>query len=120
MDFPQPIPVADLAQRFNAKIIGDASLMALGINEIHKVRPGDVAFSDVQKYFQKTLDSAATVLLLNAPAECPPGKAILVLDAPFEVYDTLVREHRPFRPLEVAISPEADIHPTAIVEPGRS
>lgn len=118
MDFPHPISVLELARRFNAQIIGDETLFATGINEIHKVRPGDVAFSDVKKYFQKTLDSEATVLLLNAPVECPPGKAILVVENPFEVYDSLVREHRPFEPLTEKISPKADIHPTAIIEPG--
>lgn len=118
MDFPRPISVLELAQRFNAQIIGDETLSATGINEIHKVRPGDVAFSDVKKYFQKTLDSDATVLLLNAPAECPPGKVILVVENPFEAYDSLVREYRPFEPLTEAISKQAEIHPTVIVEPG--
>ncbi|MFN0213104.1 MAG: UDP-3-O-(3-hydroxymyristoyl)glucosamine N-acyltransferase [Saprospiraceae bacterium] len=118
MDFPRPIPVLELALRFNAQIIGDETLSASGINEIHKVRPGDIAFSDVKKYFQKTLDSDATVLLLNAPVECPPGKVILIVENPFEVYDTLVREYRPFEPLNTAISSRADIHPTVIIEPG--
>jgi UDP-3-O-[3-hydroxymyristoyl] glucosamine N-acyltransferase len=118
MDFPRPIPVLELALRFKAQIIGDETLSATGINEIHKVRPGDIAFSDVQKYFQKTLESEATVLLLNAPVECPPGKAILIVENPFEVYDSLVREHRPFEPLTDAISGRAEIHSTAIIEPG--
>jgi UDP-3-O-[3-hydroxymyristoyl] glucosamine N-acyltransferase len=118
MRFPQPIPVRDLARRFNAQIIGDESLVAVGINEIHKVTSGDIAFSDVKKYFQKTLDSAATVLLFNEVAECPPGKVILVVANPFEVYDALVREHRPFEPLHESISERAIIHPSTIVEPG--
>lgn len=118
MKFPQPIPVRDLAERFQAQLIGDASLFATGINEIHKVEPGDVAFSDAPKYFQKTLDSAATVILLNAPVECPPGKAILVVEKPFEVYDTLIREYRPFEPSTSPVSHRAQIHPTAIIEPG--
>ncbi|MBL7804074.1 MAG: UDP-3-O-(3-hydroxymyristoyl)glucosamine N-acyltransferase [Saprospiraceae bacterium] len=118
MQFPQPISVRELARRFNAQLIGDENLMATGINEIHKVQPGDIAFSDAPKYFSKTLESAATVILLNQPAECPPGKAILVVEQPFEVYDTLVREHRPFQPLTSAVHPEAEIHPTAIIEPG--
>ncbi len=118
MKFPQPIPVRDLAERFQAQLIGDASLFATGINEIHKVEPGDVAFSDAPKYFQKTLDSAATVILLNAPAECPPGKAILVVEKPFEVYDTLIRAYRPFEPSTSPVSHRAQIHPTAIIEPG--
>ena len=62
MKFPQPIPVRDLARRFNAQLIGEETLLAGGINEIHKVEPGDIAFSDAPKYFQKTLDSAATVI----------------------------------------------------------
>ncbi len=118
MKFPQPISVRDLAQRFGAQVIGDETLSATGINEIHKVEPGDIAFSDAPKYFAKTLGSAATVILLNQTAECPPGKAILVVDNPFEVYDTLVQEHRPVRPILEAISPEAEIHPTAIIEYG--
>lgn len=119
MKFPQPIPVRVLAQRLNARqVIGDESLSATGINEIHKVEPGDIAFSDVKKYFEKTLKSAATVILLNEPAECPPGKIILVVENPFEAYDALVREHRPFEPLTAPVSHRADIHPTAIIEPG--
>lgn len=118
MDFPKPIPVLELALRFNAQIIGDETLSATGVNEIHKVRPGDVAFSDVKKYFQKTLESEATVLLLNAPVECPPGKAILVVENPFEVYDALVQEFRPFEPLTEMRSSSADIHPSVIIEPG--
>ncbi len=118
MKFPQPIPVQDLARRFNAQLIGDGSLQATGINEIHKVEAGDIAFSDAPKYFQKTLDSAATIILLNAEAECPPGKAILVVEQPFAVYDTLIREHRPFEPLTSPVSHRAEIHPTAILEPG--
>ena len=119
MKFPQPIPVRELARRLDAsQIIGDENLTASGINEIHKVEPGDIAFSDVKKYFEKTLRSAATVILLNEPAECPPGKVILVVKNPFEAYDSLVREHRPFEPLTVPVSHRADIHPTAIIEPG--
>ncbi len=118
MKFPQPIPVTELARRFNAQLIGEKTLCATGINEIHKVESGDIAFSDAPKYFQKTLDSAATVILLNAAADCPPGKAILVVENPFNVYDTLIREHRPFDPLTAPVSHRADIHPTAIIEPG--
>ncbi|MCC7246419.1 MAG: UDP-3-O-(3-hydroxymyristoyl)glucosamine N-acyltransferase [Saprospiraceae bacterium] len=118
MKFPQPIPVRELARRFDARIIGDDTLVATGINEIHKVEAGDVAFSDVKKYFDKTLQSAATVILLNEEAECPPGKVILLVKNPFEVYDALVAEYRPITPLRNAIHHEADIHPTAIIEPG--
>lgn len=119
MKFKKPIPVKFLAEKFKAQIFGDDSLEATGINEIHKVEAGDIAFSDVKKYFQPTLDSAATILFLNEAAECPPGKCILVMPDPFEAYDSIIREHRPFEPIttEETISERAHIHPSAIIEP---
>lgn len=118
MQLPEPISVRALAERFQAQLIGDETLYATGINEIHKVAPGDIAFCDAPKYFEKTLQSAATILLLNAPAECPPGKCILVVENPFKIYDDLIREYRPFQPLSNPIHHGAIIHPTAILEPG--
>ncbi len=118
MKFPQPISVKFLAEKFQAQIIGDETLEATGINEIHKVEPGDIAFSDLKKYFSKALDSAATVIFLNEPPEiCPPGKAILVMSEPFEAYDSLVREHRPFEPIDELQDFRGFIHPSAIIEP---
>ena len=118
MRFPEPISVQTLAARYQARIIGDATLMATGINEIHKVQSGDIAFSDVRKYFEKTLKSAATIILLNEDTDCPPGKVILVVDNPFQVYDDIVRAYRPFQPVTHQFAPDNDIHPTVIIEPG--
>lgn len=118
MKFPQPIPIQLIAKKINAIIIGEASLMATGINEIHKVEPGDITFCDAPKYFKKSLASAATIIILNEEIKCPPGKALLLCDNPFEAYDSLVREQRPFRPLSERISESANIHPSSIIEPG--
>ncbi|MDX1478349.1 MAG: UDP-3-O-(3-hydroxymyristoyl)glucosamine N-acyltransferase [Saprospiraceae bacterium] len=118
MKLPTPIPVRQLADQVGAQLIGDDSLMITGVNEIHKVQPGDLTFSDVEKYFNKSLQSAATVIVLNKPAECPPGKAILVCDNPFEVYESLIAQHSPAARLTASIDPDADIHPDAQIEPG--
>lgn len=117
MDFPKPIPVTLIAEKIKAKIIGDATLEAIGLNEVHQVRPGDITFSDIDKYFNKALNSAATIIILNRKAKCPPGKAILLCEDPFVAFDQLVREQRPFIPLTKAIDPSAEIDPTAIIEP---
>lgn len=118
MKFLQPIPVKEIARKIGATLIGDDTLLASGINEIHKVEPGDIMFVDNQKYFKKALDSAATIIILNEKTDCPPGKALLVCENPFEAYDGLVREFRPFRPLSETISESAFIHPSAVIEPG--
>ncbi|MCB0652244.1 MAG: UDP-3-O-(3-hydroxymyristoyl)glucosamine N-acyltransferase [Saprospiraceae bacterium] len=118
MTFDQPIPVKEIAQKIGARIIGNADLMAMGINEIHNVREGDITFVDVQKYFSKSLNSAATIIILNEETQCPEGKALLVCDAPFKAYNSIVIQHNPFEPLNHTIGETAQIHPSTIVEPG--
>lgn len=117
MKFPTPISVQELAKKYNAEIIGDPDNQAMGINEIHKVTAGDITFSDVEKYFQKSLKSAATIILLNKKADCPAGKTILVCENPFEVYNELILKYRPIIPQTKNIADTAEIHPSAILEP---
>lgn len=117
MKFPHPISVRKIADRFGAKLIGDDRQQATGINEIHKVEPGDITFVDIEKYYHKSLHSPATTIIINKEVDCPPGKALLICENPFEVYDQLVREYRPFRPLTGTISDSALVHPSSIIEP---
>jgi UDP-3-O-[3-hydroxymyristoyl] glucosamine N-acyltransferase len=118
MQFREPISVQSIAAQFGGIILGDAEQMATGINEIHKVCHGDITFSDVPKYFERSLKSEASIILLNAEANCPAGKTIIVVEDPFLVYDTLVRRHRPIQPLSAQIHESAQIHPSVTLEPG--
>ena len=117
MKFPKPIPVKEIAEKIGAKILGDVDQLAYGINEIHKVEKGDINFSDLEKYFEKSLNSAASIIILNKEADCPPGKTILVCENPFEAYDSIVKTYRPFNPIKEENS-NKDIHPSCIIEPG--
>ena len=118
MKFDKPIPIQKIADRLKAGIIGDNTLNALGINEIHHVKAGDITFSDVKKYFEKALNSAATFVILNEkPDSIPEGKVVLIHPQPFEAYDSLVRHQRPFDPLSIEVADSAAIHPNVILEP---
>jgi len=117
MNFDQPIPISEIAQKYKLKIAGDSSLKATGINEIHKVRSGDITFVDYEKYYSKSLNSAATIIIIDKEVECPEGKAIMVCDNPFLVYDDIIRTYRPFRPLSDRIHSTAKIHASATIEP---
>ena len=119
MKFDKILPIKTLAAQIGATaIIGDDSLNVLGINEIHQVKTGDITFSDVKKYFEKALKSAATFIILNEiPDAIPEGKVVLIHPQPFEAYDSIVRMHRPFTPLSMEIAESAFVHPSAIVEP---
>lgn len=126
MKFDKAIPVKALAKQIGATdIIGDDTLNALGINEIHHVKKGDITFSDVQKYFDKALKSHASIIILNEKVESVPGgKAVLVHPQPFEAYDSIVRAQRPFMPLSEAtragsinVADSAVVHESVILEP---
>jgi len=117
MKFSKPIPIKMIAEKIGAEILGDSNLVVTGINEIHKAEKGDIIFVDVKKYFKASLDSAASIIILNEPTDCPKGKALLLCDKPFEAYNNLVKEYNPFRPLTANISESAQIHPSTIIEP---
>lgn len=117
MKLPAPIPVQEIARRINARIIGNDRLQATGINEIHQVEEGDITFVDVKKYFEKSLKSAASIIILNEKVEAPKGKALLLVSDPFGAYNQLVLEFRPFLPQTLLVSDTARIDPSAIIEP---
>ncbi len=118
MKFSKPLILSEIAQLINAThIVGSTTIIATGINEIHKVEAGDITFVDVEKYYQKALHSSASIIIINQAVDAPEGKTLLVCDQPFEAYNLLVKKHRPFRALNSMISPSAHIHPSAIIEP---
>jgi UDP-3-O-[3-hydroxymyristoyl] glucosamine N-acyltransferase len=122
MKLPYPIPVRSLAETIGATILGgDEMLFVRGINEIHKAENGDLIFCDLPKYFQKSLQSAATFVLLNENVAVPDGKVLLCHPKPFDAYNRLIQKYRPFEPLNATnhgISASAVIHPSVIIEPG--
>ena len=97
MQFEQPVPLAHIADLIQATILGDPHALATGINEIHKVEPGDLVFVDHPKYYDKCLQSAASFIIINQAMDVPAGKALLVVSNPFEAYCTIVRHFRPFQ-----------------------
>ncbi len=117
MKFPKPIPVKELANRINASLIGDDGLMATGINQVHQVEKGDITFVDIPKYYEKSLKSDASIIIINKKVECPPEKVLLLVEDPFNAYNDLVIRYRPYQALTTNISPEATIASTAIIEP---
>jgi UDP-3-O-[3-hydroxymyristoyl] glucosamine N-acyltransferase len=109
MQFPSPVAIQWLSEFLGAELIGDKNGQATGINEIHKVEKGDVVFVDHPKYYDTCLQSEATFIIINKALEAPPGKALLVVDQPFEAYLKIVRHFRPFQPATKMISDTAII-----------
>jgi UDP-3-O-[3-hydroxymyristoyl] glucosamine N-acyltransferase len=118
MKFPSPVAVQWLAAFLGAELIGDKDGQATGINEIHRVEKGDLVFVDHPKYYDTCLRSAASYIIINKAIEVPPGKALLVVDQPFDAYLRIVRHFRPFEPATGMISPSAVIGHDTYVYPG--
>lgn len=118
MRLATPISAASLAERLSATLIGDGSILITGVNEIHHVEAGDLSFVDHPKYYAPALNSAASVILIDREAECPAGKALLVLPEPFTAYNDLVLAERPYRRSSATIDPSARIGEGTYVAPG--
>lgn len=118
MKFEEPIAINEIASWIGARIIGDSSLAATGMNEIHKVEHGDITFVDVAKYFDRSIGSAASVIILNREAACPPGKALLLCDEPFLAYELIAQKMCPPLRWDNALRNEQQVHPDAYLEPG--
>lgn len=117
MKFPNPHSLEEIAGIIDCDYVGDANFQVLGMNEIHVVQEGDVVFVDHPKYYDKALQSKATVILINKNVECPEGKALLISEDPFRDFNTLTHHFKPFRSANSAISNTAKIGEGTIIQP---
>jgi len=106
-----------IAELINCKFVGDENFAVLGMNEIHVVEPGDIVFVDHPKYYDKALQSAATIILINKEVACPDGKALLISDDPFRDFNKLTDYFKPFKFSNVSISTSAKIGKNTIIQP---
>lgn len=124
MKLAEPITLRQVQELVGGKIIGDPETIVTGINEIHKVGVGDLTYVDHEKYYQFVLNSDATVVVIDKKMDAPEGKALLVADDPFGVYNSLALRLRPFGYKRGTISERAHIASSAhigegtIIQPG--
>ncbi len=118
MQFPSPVSIQWIAQFINAKLVGNSNGNATGINELHKVENGDLVFVDHPKYYNKCINSDATFIIINKEKEVPEGKALLIVENPFEAYCKIVNHFRPFEPSLKMISDSAKIDEGSFIYPG--
>jgi len=117
MKFKKPQTLEGIAAIIDCKFVGHADFPVLGMNEIHVVRPGDIVFVDHPKYYDKALESNATVILINKEVECPKGKALLISNDPFRDFNTLTNYFNPFIAARAVISESAIIGENTVIQP---
>jgi UDP-3-O-[3-hydroxymyristoyl] glucosamine N-acyltransferase len=117
MQFPSPVSIQWIADFISAQLVGDVNAQATGINEINNVTFGDLVFVDHPKYYDKCVNSAASFIIINKLVDVPDGKALLLVEDPFEGYLKIVQHFSPFVPSLKAISDSAVIGEGSIVMP---
>lgn len=117
MKFPKIHSLQEIANLLQCEFIGDSNFPVSGMNEIHVVEPGDIVFVDHPKYYDKALQSAATIVLINKEVDCPEGKALLISDDPFRDFNTLTKHFRPFQATNVSIALSATIGEGTVIQP---
>jgi len=117
MKFPKTYSLKDIAAIINCNYIGDDNFPVHGMNEIHVVEAGDIVFVDHPKYYDKALNSSATIVLINKEVTCPDGKALLISDDPFRDFNKLTSYFKPFQASNVSISDSAIIGKDTVIQP---
>ncbi len=117
MKFPSPQTLENIAVIIGSDYVGEANFPVFGMNEIHVVQPGDIVFVDHPKYYEKALQSKATVILINKKVDCPLGKALLISEDPFSDFNKLTLHFKPFQNSKNAISDSAEIGEGTIIQP---
>ncbi len=117
MKFPTVQTLKDVAEFLEVEYVGADDFPVEGMNEIHVVEPGDIVFVDHPKYYDKALESAATIILINKRVDCPEGKALLISDDPFRDFNKLTDRFKPFEAASASIAPSATIGKGTVIQP---
>ena len=117
MKFSRIHTLKEIATIIGCQFVGSDDFEVHGMNEIHVVAQGDIVFVDHPKYYDKALQSAATIILINKEVDCPIGKALLISDDPFRDFNTLTKYFRPFVAATASVSASAKIGDGTVIQP---
>jgi len=117
MKFSKIHTLKEIADIINCEYVGDANFPVSGMNEIHVVESGDIVFVDHPKYYDKALQSKATIVLINKTVDCPEGKALLISDDPFRDFNKLTNHFKPFQSSNMSIAASAKIGHGTVIQP---
>ena len=93
MNFVKDISLGEIASKYACTIqVGDPNALVKGINEINRVRAGDICFVDASKYYKKTLRSDASFVIMPEVMDFEHDKAVLIHKNPFSVYNAIAKD----------------------------
>lgn len=117
MRFHATHTLKQIATIIDCDYLGADDFPILGMNEIHVIQKGEIVFVDHPKYYDKALQSKASVILINKKVDCPEGKALLISDDPFRDFNKLTDFFRPFEKSNNLISTSSKIGQSTVIQP---
>jgi UDP-3-O-[3-hydroxymyristoyl] glucosamine N-acyltransferase len=117
MKLKESLKAKDIAKLLGCYFKGDPNQIVTGLNEIHFVEEGDIVYVDHPKYYDKALQSKATIILIDKEVEAPDGKVLLISNTPFDDYNKLAKHFSPEKRITEASNQTAKIDETAHISP---
>ena len=120
MTFQHPQTLKSIADLIHSEFIGEENFPVYGTNEIHRVKAGEIVFVNHPKYYDKALNSEATIILIDKKVDVPPGKALLVSDDPFRDFNLINTHFTKINPFitelhNIEVGDNTHIHPSVII-----
>jgi len=120
MTFEIPQTLKSIAELIGAKMIGDENFPVFGTNEIHRVKAGEIVFVNHPKYYDKALQSDATIILIDKEVQCPEGKALLISEDPFRDFNKINTHFSKISNFteelhDIEVGDGTKIHPSAVL-----
>lgn len=120
MTFKTPQTLRNIAELIGAEMVGAEDFPVLGTNEIHRVKAGEIVFVNHPKYYDKAINSAATIILIDKKVDCPEGKALLVSENPFRDFNVINSHFTPIQTFnieknDVEIGENCQIHSSVVI-----
>jgi len=121
MKFDKSYRLEEFSNKLDLEFKGNPNAEIKGINEIHRVENGDIVFVDHPKYYDKALNSAATVIIIDqAEVDIPDGKGIIISEEPFTLFNKILREFSeisfPSEGKSAADFPNCKIHSSVFID----
>jgi len=117
MKLDRSYSLSEIADLLNNPFEGNENLEVTGINEIHRVEKGDIVFVDHPKYYDKALNSNASVVLINKKVDVPKGKGIIICEDPFNSFNFILTYFNPFQFPDVQQNKNAEIGKGSKIHP---
>ena len=120
MTFQHLQTLKSISDLINCEFIGDENFPIYGTNEIHRVKAGEIVFVNHPKYYDKALNSEATIILIDKKVEVPEGKALLISEDPFRDFNLINAHFTKINPFitelhNIEVGDNTQIHASVII-----